>query len=1298
MLVNAAKRCAQKIADLVFGFDVFISYAHKDGSEYPERLYESLAKLRYNVFLDRRHYRAGADLNVLTRRYVRKSNTLVVPVGEHALASTWVLREVNESIGADRTVVAIDLAGRLADAPADNALKKLLGQRLYITKEALDSAPITRAVAKIDEQFSGARQETIRLRAISLAAAGLAILGILAGWQWREAAHQRDEAAARLIHQRVTNGTRATLDGDLWGAWAWYANALDLASRTGLDERPHRERLDWLRQQLPHLHALWSRRDSQGAAVPSPDGELLAVYSRSRAASRERGAHVIEIFAVPTPSPLASIALGAARLQEMVFSPGGDELWTIAVESEEGNASQTTVTRHDARSGATRAQRRISSDGRGTWLAPETFALVDGEAAHVVRFRRNEIELTTVDAPAGSSVIAVSPDENLLATYSSAPAVLTVTRAEPKATWRLPLGRTPRVIFSPDGRLMVTTDSYKLAFWRIEDSPRKLEEIDVEGIIRQMQSDRHGNLLLTEASSDRLITTVWRIATAKPLRRFDHDKIVARREFPSDVSGSGGATSAAGRSINPFERWALLSRDGLRLVTVSERSNTYRLWDVLTGDALTPPIGHDSSLLRSVRLSDDGRYLTSNADDGLTKVWDVAFPRRANPVFAREKIVDDLLFLPGGVLLTASGGQARAVHWKSGRTLAQTDDTVDAFSLDRRATTVVIRHGGGFRVLNASSLEPIGKWFDHRSLSAVAVSDDGTYAVSWNNPFAESPHLKLWNLRDGTLLAEPEIPGQVSEARIDPFRKVAAILASKEGDQHLYLYELDTRRLTRVEQINPDGELALFDGPAVGRVGGIVAFDGEAFWTLRHPLAGSAELVSRVRGQLGRLLLATPDGQRAVLVDRDGVIAQVVDVNRGAAVSPEFRHEWRIETASITPDGRRLLTVAGNKAHVWDLETGDALAPVIFHPDTVTAAAIDPTGSVFATASKHAGEQRYGIVTRSVEPAAASAEALVAYGQVSGQQRVDDVGARLPVKATELAALWTERVTRDASVRILPTAQADWLRQRELASRRDASDELRRDFLDRILALDPQDTSSRLERLRLNHTSHASLAAADVEALQHARVFDRELRRERVREYGLLLLRDYDRPSLVYRLLACRRPEDRWDEDGWMFALASYGAGELSALRLHAQAMVQRARQVASSSAVVELKWNAALYAAFAIMLSDTTRAELAEAVDLAERARVPEMDGMLRILKGARLLQAGELDAADAALRSGQSFLQGMSLTAALHARRGEAAAARKLLAKLDREIQGEQSRLSDLEFIHLRYLSRKVAEAIAH
>src|SRR5438876_9398964 len=99
------------ITDFLFGYDVFISYAWADGTEYPPGLSRRLQERRFKVFLDQEIYLPGEDLSQATRRRVRMSTLLIVILRPSALRSPWVLREVQESLAAGRTPLVINING-----------------------------------------------------------------------------------------------------------------------------------------------------------------------------------------------------------------------------------------------------------------------------------------------------------------------------------------------------------------------------------------------------------------------------------------------------------------------------------------------------------------------------------------------------------------------------------------------------------------------------------------------------------------------------------------------------------------------------------------------------------------------------------------------------------------------------------------------------------------------------------------------------------------------------------------------------------------------------------------------------------------------------------------------------------------------------------------------------------------------------------------------------------------------------------------------------------------------------------
>ncbi|MCP5310184.1 toll/interleukin-1 receptor domain-containing protein [Cognatazoarcus halotolerans] len=198
------------LADLLFGFDYFVSYAHADGQNYARELTRRLEALGFSVFLDERVYVAGDDLHSATRRRIRMSKKLVVIVREHALRSEWVGREIEVALAGGRAPIAIDINGTLAAAPADNPLKRALSDKIFIaeTLEDSDGEPAAEVVMKLARSFEATRQQTLRVRALASATVVFAVVALLALWQYREAKANAIEFYTLCVETRkqVTDG------------------------------------------------------------------------------------------------------------------------------------------------------------------------------------------------------------------------------------------------------------------------------------------------------------------------------------------------------------------------------------------------------------------------------------------------------------------------------------------------------------------------------------------------------------------------------------------------------------------------------------------------------------------------------------------------------------------------------------------------------------------------------------------------------------------------------------------------------------------------------------------------------------------------------------------------------------------------------------------------------------------------------------------------------------------------------------------------------------------------------------
>jgi tetratricopeptide (TPR) repeat protein len=105
---------------------------------------------------------------------------------------------------------------------------------------------------------------------------------------------------------------------------------------------------------------------------------------------------------------------------------------------------------------------------------------------------------------------------------------------------------------------------------------------------------------------------------------------------------------------------AAFSADGRRVVTASW-DKTARVWNAVSGQAITPPLKHEDIVLHAA-FSADGRYVVTASRDGTARVWDAVSGQRFRRAIKHENALMNAAFSPDGRRrVTASGDNAARV-------------------------------------------------------------------------------------------------------------------------------------------------------------------------------------------------------------------------------------------------------------------------------------------------------------------------------------------------------------------------------------------------------------------------------------------------------------------------------------------------------------------------------------------------------------------------------------------------------------------------------------------------------------
>ncbi len=259
------------------------------------------------------------------------------------------------------------------------------------------------------------------------------------------------------------------------------------------------------------------------------------------------------------------------------------------------------------------------------------------------------------------------------------------------------------------------------------------------------------------------------------------------------------------------------SGDGRHVLSGSDR-NTFKLWDVQTGECLRTFSGHTQEV-KCVCISGDSKYAISASWDRTLKLWDVqagtclrSFQPYANEIFAISLSFDGVYAL--------SGSSERFDLWQ-----IHTGECLRSFAGHKGDIFSLALSRDGKYALSASLDKTIKLWDIHTGncirtlhghqgeVTSVYLSADGNYALSGSSDHT----LKLWQLSTGKCLQT--LSGHTSEVTSVCLTTDGNYALSGSSDHTIKLWQLSTGRCWRTFEghtsavtsicLSPDDTLAL---------------------------------------------------------------------------------------------------------------------------------------------------------------------------------------------------------------------------------------------------------------------------------------------------------------------------------------------------------------------------------------------------------------------------------------------------------------------------------------------------------
>ena len=176
----------QRMVDSLFGYDFFISYRWRDGSEYALSLAQKLKAKGYNSFLDLEEFAPGTNWkdgsNIALKRTTRlilvcSTDALVDPLQRKGMDDP-VVRELELFSEGDRSKIRIDIGSIENKIWANSAISKYFDEADLFETD-VNKTPSDEILKRIDQGFKLEKRERKRLRVIKGVAATLFSLSIL---------------------------------------------------------------------------------------------------------------------------------------------------------------------------------------------------------------------------------------------------------------------------------------------------------------------------------------------------------------------------------------------------------------------------------------------------------------------------------------------------------------------------------------------------------------------------------------------------------------------------------------------------------------------------------------------------------------------------------------------------------------------------------------------------------------------------------------------------------------------------------------------------------------------------------------------------------------------------------------------------------------------------------------------------------------------------------------------------------------------------------------------------------------
>ena len=770
---------------VVFRYDIFISYARRDGKEYALKLRDQLKQLDFSCFLDLDELPAGNSLNDTLKRAIKKSATLVVIGTEYAVKSRYVELELGEFSKTGRAIIPIDIEGSLV-----GTTWPILKERDIVwideAKAALGKGVPSPVVAdSVDKLFKYTRRNSrVRAQVFSTIVLFLVVVAISifmiqrqvkaatlaaaeAERQKNEATNQKkaaDEATKKAgIAEANANAAiiRATEADKAATAAAAEAQkqagiAIANAERAKEQQKIAEERTNYLRAQQIGVQAdidIDKGTDLERSmllSIESLERALTPDASIAWARGMQLLPHALQVDSKSQQDNVSAIA----------YSPDGRFFAQGTV-----SGAITFFQRNGKREAVSRELQQNHIVGLiafgNDWVGATYdagFKIWDLNTFKELRASK------TPETFRGMASHAFSPDGRYLAMGDSngnrLVVVDTTTSATVIDTTLKDLGYVLCVEFSPNGKWLALGTNYM---------PEDARDVN------RLWARARGRILFLDVANFEKGTE----AAVAPVATFTLDEVIDQVTF-----GSSGGHLATEDIRGGISIWELSDVDGHLELTRLRLQNTNIK-------------GRGTGLVGTALFSPDEKYIATVPGDDTARVWEVSSGNEVARIFHKEIIQNhyspsiEIAFSPDGEFATSRGTVS---FWKTefggeARRLVLDDKTPGV-----GASAIAVSPGGewlatinkdGIRIFGTSDWIQVARVDRRVDAEQLTFSGDGRWLVASGQGSVSVIETRGWNAR---VLPAPSVHSQTPGSYVeDPI----ALVAGFSPDGHWFVKAFD---------------------------------------------------------------------------------------------------------------------------------------------------------------------------------------------------------------------------------------------------------------------------------------------------------------------------------------------------------------------------------------------------------------------------------------------------------------------------------------------------------------------------